>query len=454
MMMFWLITRLTTLLFLCLALLLVTSASAGQHLPPAPVAVSIQIERGEQGKMTVSARDLHLGGIYQRTMSGGRGMFWSEDACFVLVPQTESGGQESAMLDVIRGNVWHYPVVGYRLPSWSPDGSYMTLSYEADDGAAIAFLNATLGAYVPVVLPEGEFASQIDWSPDSRGAIITTGNTASGFKSYLVNPQTGALTTPGEGEQPFRIQTPEWHWSPDSRYIATIRRQPEPGILVIDITTNERFWLHELQPFRALIDFAWLPAPGQIALFGSVATGDETEANVPVISGSGSVDEGDAIRELDGFVWSIPGRMLQPTGLTTRESPPLHWSPDRTLLLEQTEAGTRVSRIETGEELLSIVPRRDIMSYRNLWSPDGRYMVLSSAHVDGKMRLVDLQTRHIVEQPSSDGAIEWSPDSRSFSLYNINSMQLELTYLDAGKVSTRYLPMTSFTRVCYPEAEP
>src|SRR5262245_23011565 len=122
---------------LCL-LMMAGSALAGSVLPPAPIAVSIMVERGERGQPTVTGRDMFYGGVYHRSVADGRGMFWSENACYVLVAVVEDGGQQSTMLDLRSGKVRRYPIIGYRLTTWSPDGSRMTLGYTVDGQPSLA----------------------------------------------------------------------------------------------------------------------------------------------------------------------------------------------------------------------------------------------------------------------------------------------------------------------------
>ncbi|MCU0513751.1 MAG: hypothetical protein MUE40_14430 [Anaerolineae bacterium] len=292
---------------------------------------------------------------------------------------------------------------------------------------------------------------QFLWSPDASRAILVTRNTGrTRYRSHLVEVASlsvthlPALDLDMSFAVPVGLDTPLWSWSPDGQYVAAYRGE---GLLRLHLASGEQQSLAGVQAFDAIVGFAWLPDSSAIALFGVPAITAGIAANSATTV---SIDTAGDAGLYQGYLWPVGANRLVATGVSTTTLPPLLWSPDRRHILEYTASHTRILSVTDGRVVLDI-PHRRIMSSGNLWSPDGRYLVLSSAHVDKTLRIIDVQQGRIMEQPAGGGTLEWSPTGDFFTMYNPVQRQLEITPLnDAGVGRGWRLPVEGQARLCYP----
>lgn len=159
-------------------------------------------------------------------------------------------------------------------PEWSPDGKSLAYISKRHHGAnSLYVFSFETGEDREVVRPQeiqpfGDVSMGLCWSPDGR-SILTSGGEKKGQGVYVVDVETGEMTTVLYGEPLFygetRIMFPKW--SADGKAIYFVERHWKKGISRIfqyDMKTKEKKEIYNQRPH-----LMWLiPSPdGKLLAF-------------------------------------------------------------------------------------------------------------------------------------------------------------------------------------------
>ncbi|MFQ6070871.1 MAG: tetratricopeptide repeat protein [Candidatus Aminicenantales bacterium] len=159
-------------------------------------------------------------------------------------------------------------------PEWSPDGTSLAYMSKRHHGASSLYIYSLENGEEREVVrpleiqPFGDVSMGLCWSPDGR-SILTSGGEKKGQGVYVVDVETGEMTTVLYGEPLFygetRIMFPKW--SADGKAIFFVERHWKKGISRIfryDMKTKEKKEIYNQRPH-----LMWLiPSPdGKLLAF-------------------------------------------------------------------------------------------------------------------------------------------------------------------------------------------
>ncbi len=225
-------------------------------------------------------------------------------------------------------------VIGYGLP-----GLYSLLSNDGHFGRRF-YNNPGSGAFGPPT--EGNYVSQIAWSPNGQQAALISNNSS---LNIVLGPGGGKNITFG-GPSPSVLA-----WAPDSRSIAL--GFEDGSIMLMDM--NPRAFLAYNGPVGPVENIAWSPNGSFIA----------------------SADPQELVRICQADDGSLVARY---TGTSINTAPLLTWSPDSTRLVIQTSASA-AQNMQNSQPMLQVwsVQAGTLYTFANTatamlvatWSPDG-----------------------------------------------------------------------------------
>jgi hypothetical protein len=105
----------------------------------------------------------------------------------------------------------------------------------------------------------------------------------------------------------------------------------------------------------------------------------------------------------------------------------------------------------TGAVVLNI-PHAGLRPMPNMWSPDGRYLLLASTRARDQVRLVDTHTGSITEQVADwEVVLAWSRDGGQFGGFHPKQKRVALLRPGANGAETlANWTIGSSAQVCYP----
>ncbi len=138
-------------------------------------------------------------------------------------------------------NLTQSPVAHDRDPSWSADGKQIAWLSDADGEYRLVVRDA-VGHEPPKTydLGSGGFFYAISWSPDGRHVLFFDKTNRLAF----VTLEGGAVTEVSRDQGSLGVVWPDFAWSPDSKWIAYTRRNPD--------TAYDRLCLYEVEGKRTV----------------------------------------------------------------------------------------------------------------------------------------------------------------------------------------------------------
>jgi hypothetical protein len=187
-------------------------------------------------------------------------------------------------------------------PQFSLDGTHLAFARVADQGTSQIFVarsdgnGLTLVTPTPIVLAAadaGRAWERYKFSPDGRELLIAT---TSGIT--IARTDGGGASTLDVG----RVAAEPTFRPPDGHEILFIGRGVEPGLFILDRTTNRTREIVTMQPNFDLAGASWSSDGSKIAYWTWGGTADGLTAKTHVVNADGSAD-----RELPsppGAVWN------------------------------------------------------------------------------------------------------------------------------------------------------